>query len=100
MKDGFKQIEYKNGNVNGNKNIKELKQELQQIEKIIRLGNGHDSVIINRLEDFASKVESMEDSINCDRSIKEEKALLIKNAKHFKEIVIEVENLNSLPQTI
>jgi hypothetical protein len=71
--------------------LKQLKQQFQQIESSIRVENGFSNLnIINQIEGFTDKVESMQ-------SIKEEKTLLVNAAKQFKEILIEVNKLNRLP---
>jgi hypothetical protein len=44
---------------------------------------------LNQIEDFISKIPSLEDDVDYNGSIKEEKTLLINAAKQFKEIIIE-----------
>jgi hypothetical protein len=89
IKDGFMEIQNKDGRLEDD--LKQLKQQFQQIESSIRVENGFSNLnIIDQIEGFTDKVESMQ-------SIKEEKTLLVNAAKQFKEILIEVNKLNRLP---
>ena len=89
IREGFMEIQNKDGRFG--QDLEQLKQQFQQIESSIRVENGFSNWnIINQIEDFTDKVESM-------KSIKEEKTLLVNAAKQFKEILIEVNKLNRLP---
>ena len=92
IREGFMEIQNKDGRFG--QDLEQLKQQFQQIEMNIRLGNGlSNSNIINQIEDFTDKVESM-------KSIKEEKTLLVNAAKRFKDILIEINSINNLPQAV
>jgi NTE family protein len=100
IRDGLMAIKSKTGNLKQDKNLEDLEQQLQQIERDIRVGNSNGSSILNQIEGFAHKAESMHLEVNHNGSIKEEKVLLVKAAKQFKEIIIETKNLNELPWNI
>jgi predicted acylesterase/phospholipase RssA len=96
IKDAIMEIKRKIGN-KGSNNIWELERHLQQLERRIGVGNSNDSRILNQIEDFAHKAESMHHEVDYNGSIKEEKAFLVNAAKQLKEIIIETINLNELP---
>ena len=94
INDGIIEIENKTNRGLEDKVFEQLRQTHEQINHNLRFANGHDSMIISQIEDFAYKVESIKDDVGTDRSIKEEKAHLIGAAEQIKKIVIERKNLN------
>jgi hypothetical protein len=100
IRDRLMAIKSKTGNLKQDKNLEELEQQLQQIERDIRVGNSNGSSILNQIEGFAHKAESMHLEVNHNGSIKEEKVLLVKAARQFKEIIMETKNLNELPWNV
>jgi len=75
------------------KNLEQLEQQVQQIEKSVRVRNSHDLMILDQTEDLAHKAQSILDHHN--GSIEEEKAILINAAIQFKEILIQTKNLRA-----
>jgi len=82
------------------KTLKELEQQLHQLEKDTKDGNSNDSRILNQIEGFANKAKSMHYTVNHNGSMREEKAHLVNAAKQFKEIITEVRKINSLERSL
>jgi NTE family protein len=101
IREGLMAIKSKTESLNDDKNLEDLEIHVQQIREAIKVGNGYDPTIINQIEDFIHKVESVPDEVGQDGSIKEEKAILVNAAKQFEETITETKDLNCmLPQTI
>jgi hypothetical protein len=97
IKDGLVEIKSKIGKLE-NKKLEQLEQQVQQIEKSVRVRNSYDLMVLDQTEDLAHKAQSILDHHN--GSIEEEKAILINAAIQFKEIIIQTKNLNELPWAV
>ena len=83
-------------------NIENLKQDLQQIQKRMKIEYGHDdetTTIMNQVDKFISEVSSVSDVVD-HGTLKEEKALLIHAAKQFQEVLKMIKNHNLQPQML
>jgi predicted acylesterase/phospholipase RssA len=82
-------------------NIENLKQDLQQIQKRMKIEDGHDdeTTIMNQVDKFISEVRSVPDIVD-HGTLQEEKALLINAAKQFQEVLKMIKNHNLQPQML
>ena len=77
-------------------NIENLKQDLRQIQKRMKIEDGHDdeTTIMNQVDKFISEVSSVSDVVD-HGTLQEEKALLINaQAKQFQEVLKMIKNHN------
>ena len=94
INDGIIEIENKTNRGLEDKVFEQLRQTHEQINHNLRFANGHDSMIISQIEDFAYKVESIKDDVGTDRLNKRRKSTFDWCAEQIKKIVIERKNLN------
>ena len=82
-------------------NIENLKQDLRQIQKRMKIEDGHDdeTTIMNQVDKFISEVSSVSDVVD-HGTLQEEKALLINAAKQFQEVLKMIKNHNLQPQML
>jgi NTE family protein len=80
IREGLMAIESKIGN------LKELEDDVKQIEKGIKVANSYDPQPIER---FINKVQSLPDEVGQDGSIKEEKAFVVDAAQRLKDIITD-----------
>ena len=101
VKDEFLKLEYKfvkeddksdiNKKSEDIQELERLEREFQQIQQSVKTENSHDRrKIINQVECFIGNVSSLPDELreNNNRSIKEERELVLDAAKQFKETIL------------
>jgi hypothetical protein len=91
IKDGITRLKDKNGiDKNNHKYVDVLEEEIQEIQKSTRIENGHDTIIINQIENLIDIVRSIPERVNDDKSITEEKVLLVESAEELRDLVNQI----------
>jgi len=101
MKDEFVKLEYKFVKLDGKseldkksegmEKLEPLEREFQQIQQSVKTQNSHDiRTIVSQVEDFIDNVRSLSDKLkeNNNRSIREERELVLDAAKQFQETIL------------
>jgi len=86
IREGLMAIKTKTGSLKDDKNLEDLESHIKQIEKAMKAGNGYDPMILNQIQNFIHKVESLPDEVDHDGLIKEEKAFWLTLQGNSKRI--------------
>ncbi len=89
MKEEFLKLKSKIHKHDTNTNIEKLENEFQQIQRSVKIENGHDATgILNQVEVFIGKVRSLRDELkDNNESTKEKKALVIDDSKLLQRTI-------------